>query len=87
MYETIIKILIETGAIKATKFLSPKNIIRVTRIRYAGKFDRHSFDLRITNGRPNSREREYINLLKNAGEPFPVKKIKLNFMACKKKKK
>jgi hypothetical protein len=77
----VVATVLSNGAVRATKYLSPTQIIRVTRRRYAGKVLRHKrvpVELSLTIGRPNYREREAIRRLKKAGEPFPVKKIQLS---------
>lgn len=77
MYDKLIEALVASNAVKATKFISEKEIVRVTRTRYKGKFDRYKLELTVTRGKPNYREREFIKICKKAGEPFPVKKIQL----------
>jgi hypothetical protein len=66
------------GAVRATKYLSPREVCRVTRRRYRGKVTKAGpVELVMTLGRPNYRERAQIRQLQKAGEPFPVKKIRL----------
>lgn len=62
---------------KATKYISPKLVVKATL--HGRKIDRRtgSFSILVTLGVPNYAEREYIKLLKAAGELFPVKKIQL----------
>lgn len=66
------------GAKKATKYISPKYVIKST---FQGK--RHKRERTetfiITVGRPNYREREYIKKLVKVSEPFPVKKLQLQW--------
>lgn len=59
---------------KATKYLTPTTVLKVTR--------KHKFDGRdknetlfVTIGGPNVREKAFIALAKQAGEPFPIRKI------------
>jgi len=70
--------IIEGGAKRATKYLSPRQIVRATLV---GKRDKRSASLTIvfTIGRPNYSEREFIKAAKRAGEPFPIKDIQLKF--------
>ena len=60
MYDNIIKELLENGAKKATHFISNKEIIRVVRTSYGGKFSRGNLELTITKGKPNYAERELV---------------------------
>lgn len=85
MYDSIIKTLLATKAMRATKFVAPNHIIRVVRRKYKTGFDRSTIELVITEGRPNYIEREFIKKLKKAKEPFPVKKVQLKFLPAKKK--
>lgn len=84
MYDQIIETLVATKAIKATKYISEKEIIRATRTRYGKTFSRGNLELTVTRGKPNYAEREFIKSCKKAGEPFPVKKIQLKFFPQKK---
>lgn len=77
--EKIINLLIETGAAKATKFISKKSIIRASRTIYKGKIVKGNVEIRLTIGKPNFSEREFIKVLKKSGEKFPVKNIILKF--------
>ena len=85
MYDQIINTLTETGAVKATKFISEKEIIRAVRTRFQNKFSRGNLEITLTIGKPNYLEREFIKVCKKAAEPFPVKKIQLKFLPAKKK--
>lgn len=75
--------------ISATKYISPKLIVRLVRKRIDGKIDNSSRDSSpnfiLTVGRPNYLERDFIKSCKKANEPFPIKKIKLKFQKAKKK--
>lgn len=77
----LVDVLLATGARKATKYLSDKETIKISRICYRGKLPRKgsNYEFRITIGRPNYEEREFIRKCKKAGEPFPVKKVQLKF--------
>lgn len=80
-----VKALLETNAHTATKVVTPHFVIRVTRKmnskgqRYATRTE----DLVITYGNPNYATRIYITKLRQAGEPFPVRRI---FYTFKRKK-
>ena len=67
----------DRSVIKATKYLSPKLIVRATRKMYGKRLPakNQNTEITLTIGRPNYAEREMINTLLEIGEPFPVKKI------------
>lgn len=69
------------GAVKATKYLSPKLVIKATRKRFKGKVVKRSriAEILFTVGAPNFAEREFIKAAKKAKEPFPVRKIQMRF--------
>lgn len=70
--------LLTTGAYKATKYLTAKEVAKATRRRYGGKVaKRGPLEILFTMGKPNYEEREFIKKCKKAGEPFPVKKVQL----------
>ncbi len=77
------------GAIKATKYVSPKEIVRAVRTTYKihNRKPRKGENIQITLtiGRPNYVEREFIKLCKEAKEPFPVRYIQLKFYKPKAK--
>jgi len=85
MYDQLIETLVAAKAWKATKYISDKEIVRVSRTRYQFGFDRGNLELTLTKGKPNYAEREFIKLCKKAGEPFPVKKVQLKYLPQKKK--
>ena len=66
----------DTQFVKATKYISHKEIVRAVRKTFRGKILASSnAEITLTIGRPNYLEREFIKLCVKAGEPFPVKKI------------
>lgn len=79
-YDKIIQTLIETNAAQATKFISPKEIIRATRKAYNGRFNQRQIEIILTIGKPNYREREFIKDCKKAREIFPIRKIQLKYL-------
>lgn len=69
--------LIDLGGYKkATKFWSPRFVVKATR---QGERDLRAKQVTvlITLGRPNYVEREFIKKATKAKEPFPIKKIQL----------
>lgn len=90
-YSKIIPYLIDTGAVKATKYLSSNLIIRAVRKTYKNRTLDHrtnrklprkgeNIEITLTIGKPNYIEREFIKKCQKAKEPFPVKKIQLKFL-------
>lgn len=75
--------IIDGGAMKATKFISPKETAKATRRGKATKRSR-TMEILFTIGVPNYAEREFIKQCKKVGEPFPVKKLQLKFASTKK---
>lgn len=68
--------VIFTGIKKATKYISPKCVIKAT---FQGRRDsrnNHSTVI-VTVGAPNYAERAFIKLAKKAGEPFPILKTQI----------
>lgn len=82
-YNEVIEAIISTGALKATKYLSPKEIVRGVRksYRFNGRkvIKGANIEITLTIGKPNYIEREFIKACQKANEPFPVKKIQLKF--------
>lgn len=74
------------GAYTATKYISPRLIVRATR-RFGrkqkadlGTVNRApSLDVVLTISHPNYLERKFIKQAKKAGEQFPIKKIQLKY--------
>lgn len=86
--------LLESGARKATLYLSPKLTVKASVPIYAPrdkkgvrKYPSKVHDMRssrveivFTAGSPNFEERMFIRQAVKAGEPFPVKKVQLKFL-------
>lgn len=86
---SVIEVLLRTEAVKAVKYLTPTLVVRAVRKRYdhLGKgFARRKIEVSLTVGVPNYVEKEAIALCVKAGEPFPVKKIRLKLKTHKKVK-
>ena len=78
-YEVIINALLGERAIRATKYVSSKLIIRVVRRTFKGKIKRGNVEMLLTIGKPNYQERQFIKDCKKAGVIFPVKKIQFKY--------
>jgi len=80
VFNTLAKAIIEGGAMKATKYISPNETAKATRRTYKERQGKNApIEILFTIGAPNYEEREFIKKLKKAGEPFPVKKIQMKF--------
>ena len=78
---TLVEMLEVGGAWRAVKYVTPKRVIRATQKLHRGRVRRSTANLEVlvTIGRPNYRERQYIKACLKAGEPFPVRKVALQF--------
>lgn len=86
-YNPLIEAVASGVVIRATKFVSPTEVIRATRIRFNKKIlNDRNIAIRLTIGRPNYLDREFIKLCKKANEPFPIKKIQYKLYISPKKK-
>lgn len=82
----VVDMLVSSGARRATKFVTPKFVVRATIRRDRRRIPtKGTVEISLTIGRPNFAERRFIKALKKTGEPFPVKKIKLTFPAKRKR--
>lgn len=81
----VIETLLRSGAIRTTKYLSEKQVVRATLRQSKGARKTDNIEIMLTLGRPNYDERAFVKACKKAGEPFPVKKIQFKFKKAKKK--
>lgn len=72
----VVEAVLETGAKQATKFVSPTRTVKATLHGKRRKNDTQ-VTMVLTVGHPNLAERRIIAACKKAGEPFPVKKLRL----------
>lgn len=73
----VVDTLIQRNAVRATKYISPKEVITATRRMFDRRLPRkgENLDIILKIGRPNYQERDTIRIFKKAGQPFPVKMI------------
>ena len=76
IFGQLAEIILEGGAKQATKFLSPKEVIKATLQGNPDKRNRSNTIL-FTLGAPNYLERKFIKLAQKSGEPFPIKKVQI----------
>jgi len=74
--QKIVSIVASGTARKATKYVSPKLVIKAT-ARHKPRKDSSAVEIVLTIGKPNYREREFIKMALKAGEPFPIRKVQL----------
>lgn len=82
-YNAIIAAVLQPQVYRATKYVSPTQVLKATRRRFNGKLHNgraRRETLLLTLGQPNYRERQYIKLCKQAHEPFPIRKIQLTLL-------
>jgi len=74
----VIGTLFKASAIKATKYINPKFVIKAKRKLYNNKIDkRGNIEIALTIGKPNYKERKFIKDCIKVKESFPIKKIQL----------
>jgi len=78
IYGQLAEIIVNGGAKRATKYLSPRLVVKATRI---GKKDLRDSQQHfiVTVGRPNYAEHQFIKNCKIVNEQFPVKKIQVKW--------
>lgn len=84
---TVINAVLIANAHRAVKYVSEKEIIRATRRLAHGKVPNgKNIEVVLTIGRPNYSEREFIKKCKRAGEPFPIRKVRLQYPSKKRRR-
>jgi hypothetical protein len=86
--EATVAALIGNTARRATKFIAPNYVVSAQRVTWGNRIDKRDKRIQIALkiGTPNYHERQFIKDCVKAGEPFPVKKIKLMFFRPRKPK-
>lgn len=84
-YNAVIGALIRTKSYRATKYISPSEVISATRIVRGGRIDGRDrrTDIQVKVGSPNYLQRLFIKAAQKAGEPFPVRKVQLQPLPVK----
>lgn len=82
--EAVVSSLLVTRMRRATKFIGPNMVVKLTRQRKPGRGARGETFL-LTVGRPNYAERRFVKLCRKAGESFPVRKVVLQDFPKKRK--
>lgn len=84
--QTVVDMLLENNAKRATKYISDKLVVAAQRKSFGNKIDKRErrIEISLKIGVPNYAEKEFIASCKKAGEPFPVKKVQLKFFPTKK---
>jgi hypothetical protein len=74
--------ILEVGAIQAVKYYSPKLRVKATRRIFGGKIRKNEGDIEIlfSIGSLNYAEWKFAKKAKEAGEPFPIKKLQLKWL-------
>jgi hypothetical protein len=82
---SVIKAILQTGAHRATRYVSPDFTVKATRPHRPDKRS-NRVTLVVSFGRPNFAERLFIRRCEKAGEPFPVRKIQLHHFTKRSKR-
>lgn len=77
--------LIGSDCRMATKYLDAKTVVRATWRHKPSKRNTRE-EMVVTYGEPNYLEKRFVKACKQAGEPFPVKKVQLRPWPKKKAK-
>lgn len=83
-FSVVCNALIQSGDKTATKYLSPKLVVRATWQHKPLKNNTRE-EILVTYGAPNYQEVEAIALMNLAGEPFPVKRVQFRTWPIKRK--
>jgi hypothetical protein len=73
--EKLVEALLSADAHRATRYVSPTEVVRATRLKFKGGFNKRNLEVYVQVGKPNYRERQFIKLAKKAGVAFPIRKI------------
>ena len=76
VFSEVVDTLLVMGCRAAIKFVSPKLVVKATRRHRPDRRTSHT-EILVSFGRPNCAERRFVRELQKAGEPFPVKKVRL----------
>lgn len=82
--EAVVSAVLHPAVYQATKYLSPTHIVKATRRRFNGKLlngNARQETLLVTMGRPNYRERQFVQGCQRAHEPFPIRKMQIRRVA------
>jgi hypothetical protein len=74
-----VRTLLTTNFREAIGYITPKLRVKASVRRYKHQRDHRSFgyDIVLTVGRPNSREKHFVAAAIAAGEPFPIRKVQV----------
>jgi hypothetical protein len=78
VFSNVIKALSAENARRAVAYLDAKTVVMATWRSKVHARDR-SHTILVTYGAPNYRQRKFIKQCRKAKEPFPVRKIQLEF--------
>ena len=78
IYKAVEAVLEVPNCHKATVFQHPELTVVATRVFKPRKNERQ-IDIRLTIGKPNFRNAKFVKDCLAAGEPFPVRKVQLEY--------
>lgn len=77
--------LMVEGCRRATRYVSPTFTVKATAM-HRGRAGERNHSVLVTWGKPNWHERQRIKQFLKVGEPFPVKKVQLQYWPAKRKR-
>lgn len=82
IFSQLAEFILEGGAVKATKYYDEKTVVKAKLLTYDGKIYRPEKrrQIHFTIGVPNFKERKFIKKCKKVNEPFPIKKVQLEWV-------
>lgn len=87
--EKVTQLILGGGIKTATKYLTPTLIVRavISTYKVYGRIPKKgdNIEIRLTVGRPNVKERDFVKTFKSAKEPFPVRNVMIKLLPPKKK--
>lgn len=81
IFADLAEIILEGGAIKATKYFDEKTTVKAKRVTYQGKIDKRNCRTHIvfTIGKPNYKEQQHIKMLKKLKLNVAKEKIQIKY--------
>lgn len=87
-FQEMIDLLFSNPKLKTvTQYISPLNVVRVTKSNKHNNRKKRSNTYLVTVGKPNYKSALFVKACVKAGEPFPVRRLQLDYYPLKRKKK
>jgi len=81
IFADLAEIILEGGAVKATKYFDEKTTVKAKRVTYQGKIDKRNCRTHIvfTIGKPNYEEQQFMKKFKKGNKLFIPKAIQIKY--------